>query len=65
MVEVYTDKLVAKIPSTCTGVVKSIKFGIDDVCLVGHALLEIETDGSESTQEAPKEEPKQEEVTPK
>lgn len=44
--EVFTDKLVAKIPSTCTGVVKSVKFKVDDVCLVGHDLLEIEvTDG--------------------
>jgi pyruvate/2-oxoglutarate dehydrogenase complex dihydrolipoamide acyltransferase (E2) component len=44
-VEVYTDKLVAKIPSTCSGVVKSVKFEVDDVCLVGHALLEIESEG--------------------
>ena len=43
--EVYTDKLVAKIPSTCTGVVKSVKFEVDDVCLVGHSLLEIEVEG--------------------
>jgi len=51
-VEVYTDKLVAKIPSTCSGVVKSIKFEVDDVCLVGHALLEIEAEG-EGAVEAP------------
>lgn len=43
--EVFTDKLVAKIPSTCTGTVKSISYQEDDVCLVGHALMEIEEDG--------------------
>lgn len=46
----------AKIPSTCSGVVKSVKFEVDDVCLVGHALLEIEAEGSESNVEAPKKE---------
>ena len=56
--EVYTDKLVAKIPSTCTGVVKSVKFEIDDVCLVGHSLLEIETEGGASFVEEVKETPK-------
>ena len=55
LVEVYTDKLVAKIPSTCSGIVKSVKFEIDDVCLVGHSLLEIEVEGSEP--EAVKEQP--------
>lgn len=59
--EVYTDKLVAKIPSTCTGVVKSVKFAVDDVCLVGHSLLEIEVEDEEgSVQETKKEEPKKE-----
>lgn len=43
LVEVFTDKLVAKIPSTCDGVVKKLEFDIDDVCLVGHSLLQIET----------------------
>ena len=55
--EVYTDKLVAKIPSTCTGVVKSVKFEVDDVCLVGHALLEIEAEGEGSVEPMKKEEP--------
>lgn len=63
LVEVFTDKLVAKIPSTCSGVVKSISFGEDDVCLVGHSLLEIETQddaaaatsSSKPAEEAPKE----------
>ena len=51
----------AKIPSTCTGIVKSIKFQPDDVCLVGHSLLEIEVDDGnssaqpEKTEEKPKE----------
>lgn len=38
----FTDKLVAKIPSTCTGVVKEVRYAVDDVCLVGHPLLIIE-----------------------
>ena len=59
--EVYTDKLVAKIPSTCTGIVKSVKFEIDDVCLVGHSLLEIEVEGSEAEPETKKEQPQKEE----
>jgi len=42
LVEVFTDKLVAKIPSTSTGIVKEVKFEMDDVCLVGHELLSIE-----------------------
>jgi pyruvate/2-oxoglutarate dehydrogenase complex dihydrolipoamide acyltransferase (E2) component len=41
---VFTDKLVAKIPSTHNGVVKKINFKPDDVCLVGHALVELETE---------------------
>jgi len=51
LVEVFTDKLVAKIPSTCTGVVKEIKFDVDDICLVGHTLLSIEVveEADEST----------------
>ena len=51
LVEVYTDKLVAKIPSTADGVVKEIKKEAEDVCLVGHTLLSIEVagDGAAST----------------
>lgn len=45
LVEVFTDKLVAKIPSTCTGIVKEVNFEVDDVCAVGHQLLMIETEG--------------------
>jgi len=47
LVEVFTDKLVAKIPSTHTGIVKEVNFAVDDVCLVGHSLLSIETEGGE------------------
>jgi pyruvate/2-oxoglutarate dehydrogenase complex dihydrolipoamide acyltransferase (E2) component len=51
LVEVFTDKLVAKIPSTCTGIVKSVHFNTDDVCLVGHKLLDIEIEGEEPAEE--------------
>ena len=47
LVEVFTDKLVAKIPSTCTGVVKEVRYAVDDVALVGHRLLIIETNEEE------------------
>ena len=61
----FTDKLVAKIPSTCTGIVKSIKFQPDDVCLVGHSLLEIEVaDGDASAQPEKVEEKPNEPETP-
>eukprot|EP00355_Strombidium_rassoulzadegani_P006760 CAMPEP_0168627944 /NCGR_PEP_ID=MMETSP0449_2-20121227/11572_1 /TAXON_ID=1082188 /ORGANISM="Strombidium rassoulzadegani, Strain ras09" /LENGTH=130 /DNA_ID=CAMNT_0008670313 /DNA_START=132 /DNA_END=524 /DNA_ORIENTATION=+ len=55
LVEVFTDKLVAKIPSTCTGIVKDIKFQTDDVCLVGHSLLsiEIEVDDKDASSTQP------------
>jgi len=39
---VFTDKLVAKIPSTASGVVKKINFGNDSICAVGHSILTIE-----------------------
>ena len=42
MCEVFTDKLVAKIPSTATGKVTAINFGDDDIIPVGHIILEIE-----------------------
>jgi len=35
---------VAKIPSTHDGVVKRINFKNDDICLVGHTLMEVEVD---------------------
>lgn len=43
--EVFTDKLVAKIPSTADGVIKSIKFQEDEVAQVGMSLAEIEIEG--------------------
>jgi pyruvate/2-oxoglutarate dehydrogenase complex dihydrolipoamide acyltransferase (E2) component len=48
LVEVFTDKLVAKIPSTSNGYIKEIKYEVDDVCLVGHTLLTIEIEPEES-----------------
>ena len=50
----FTDKLVAKIPSTHDGLIKSIKYKSDEVCLVGHALIEIEVeDGKDATPATP------------
>jgi pyruvate/2-oxoglutarate dehydrogenase complex dihydrolipoamide acyltransferase (E2) component len=43
---VFTDKLVAKIPSTASGKVTAIKFNADDIAPVGHVLLMIETDSA-------------------
>ena len=40
----FTDKLVAKIPSTHDGVIKSIKYKNDEICPVGKALIEVETE---------------------
>ena len=40
----FTDKLVAKIPSTATGVIKQINFVNDSICAVGHPILTIEMD---------------------
>ena len=55
MCEVFTDKLVAKIPSNASGIVKSINYKDDDICKVGHVLMTIEEeDGKESVVEAPK-----------
>ena len=44
LVEVFTDKLVAKIPSTAEGIVKKINYKNDELCLVGHSIMEIESD---------------------
>ena len=46
MCEVFTDKLVAKIPSTATGKITAINFGDDDVIPVGHVIMTIEDSGS-------------------
>lgn len=40
----FTDKLVAKIPSTATGIVRVIHFEDDTICAVGHPIMVIETD---------------------
>ena len=50
--EVFTDKLVAKIPSTATGKVTAIKYGDDDIIPVGHVIIQIEEAGGESTEVA-------------
>ncbi len=34
--------MVAKIPSTHDGIVKKINYKAEDICLVGHALVELE-----------------------
>lgn len=40
----FTDKLVAKIPSTASGVIKQINFENDSICAVGHPIMVIEAD---------------------
>lgn len=44
--EVFTDKLVAKIPSTHDGIVESINYKVDDICMVGHALIDLKVEGN-------------------
>ena len=48
LMEVFTDKLVAKIPSTATGTVTAVNFGADDICAVGHPLMVIDDKEGES-----------------
>ena len=38
----FTDKLVAKIPSTATGKITAINYGDDDIIPVGHVIIEID-----------------------
>ena len=50
VVEVFTDKLVAPIPSSYTGKLTKIYFNVDEKCLVGKTLCEIDVpEGKEST----------------
>ena len=49
----FTDKLVAKIPSTHDGVVKKINFKNDDICLVGHPLVEVEMEDGKGAAATP------------
>jgi len=49
--EVFTDKLVAQIPSTHAGIIKEIYFKTDDVCPVGCTLADIEVEGKGNVQE--------------
>lgn len=48
----FTDKLVAKIPSTATGTITEINFGDDDICPVGHVILKIDEEGEEGAEAA-------------
>lgn len=50
--EVFTDKLVAKIPSTASGKVTSIKFVNDDIAPVGHVLLTIDSNDGDAEEAA-------------
>ena len=45
----FTDKLVAKIPSTASGIITEINFGDDDICPVGHVILKIDEEGEEGS----------------
>ena len=47
MCEVFTDKLVAKIPSTATGKIVALNYEVDDMPQTGHVLLQIETKDDE------------------
>ena len=53
--EVFPDKLVAKIPSTATGVVTAVNYVDDDVAKVGHALITIDEVAEEGAKQAPQE----------
>jgi 2-oxoisovalerate dehydrogenase E2 component (dihydrolipoyl transacylase) len=50
--EVFTDKLVAPIPSSYEGIVRKIHFKNDDICPVGMTLLDIETEDGSSVPES-------------
>lgn len=47
----FTDKLVAKIPSTATGRITEINFGDDEIIPVGHVILKIDESGSDASTE--------------
>ena len=53
----FTDKLVAPIPSTATGIVREVNYIADDICKVGHTLLTIESTEGEVAEEPKKAEP--------
>ena len=48
----FTDKLVAKIPSTASGKITAINFGDDDIIPVGHVIIEIEDNEPENEVDA-------------
>lgn len=43
----FTDKLVAQIPSSYKGVIKNVYFKADDVIQVGSTMFDIEVDDEE------------------
>lgn len=49
--EVFTDKMAAPIPSSVSGVVTKIHYDIDDVCQVGHTLIEIDSEDADPDHE--------------
>ena len=49
----FTDKLVAPIPSSYEGTVKKIYYKDDEICPVGKTLIEIETDDGGSAASTP------------
>ena len=53
MCEVFTDKLVAKIPSTAAGKVIALNYEIDDMPQTGHVLMQID-DGEDGEAEPAK-----------
>jgi len=50
---VFTDKLVAKIPSTASGIVKTIHFSNDTICAVGHPIMTLETEDGNAQSSTP------------
>ena len=52
VVEVFTDKLVAPIPSSFTGKLTKIYFDVDEKCLVGKTLCDIDVPDENKTTKA-------------
>lgn len=53
----FTDKLVAKIPSTASGIVTKINYADDTICSVGHPIMTIETEDGEDAASPMKQQP--------
>lgn len=56
LVEVQTDKMVAELPSPCSGTVKEIMIGTGETVQVGTSLLSIESDAGGQTEERERQE---------